>query len=147
MIDKYLIHSYLYYVLNESVISDAEYDKLCRELLARWGVIKGKHKHLIKPEDLAAGTGYSITKYPPDIIRAADKLLCKSKPVANTYRDWPTEEESRESIQGMSDHFVLALHLDYRLSRNNMRGETTYHTERMIKLLEEEIKCRNLISR
>lgn len=147
MINEYLIHCYLYYVLNESIISDTEFDKLCKGLLARWGVIKGKHKHLIQPADLAAGTGYSIKEYPPDIIRKAKALLGHRAPaVYKPYRVDPGNEQTKLDIQGMSDQMVINLHHDYRLSRNNMRGETTPRTELMIILLKEELVCRKLIS-
>lgn len=69
-VKAYLIHSYLYYKLNESVISDHEYDKLCIRLLD-----SGVEHPLISKEDLEAGTGYQISEYPPEIIEEANRLL------------------------------------------------------------------------
>jgi len=77
---QYLIHSYLYYELNESVISDHEYDQLCVELL------KSDVDHpLVDKGNLEAGTGYNIKDYPKDIIEEAKKLLKSApKPAAGT---------------------------------------------------------------
>ena len=78
-VKAYLIHSYLYYKLNEPVISDTEYDMLCKELLN-----SGVEHPLISKEDLAAGTGYSIAEYPSEIIKEAEKLLSSAQALPNT---------------------------------------------------------------
>jgi hypothetical protein len=57
---QYLYHSYRYYKLDDPVISDAEYDKLCKFLKAHWDDVKHPCKGLITEEDLSAGTGFAI---------------------------------------------------------------------------------------
>lgn len=69
-ISAYLIHSYLYYVCDMSIISDAEYDAICAELLARFDEIEHKHKHLLDKDALRAGSGFHIpTQNYPTVCR------------------------------------------------------------------------------
>lgn len=63
LVSAYLIHSYLYYVCNMSIISDAEYDEICAELLKQYDEIEHVHKHLVSKEALKAGTGYHISVF------------------------------------------------------------------------------------
>jgi hypothetical protein len=67
---QYLLSSYLYYVEGRSVLTDSEFDALCKELLDRWDEVDHRHKHLTSREDLEAGTGYAI-QYPSIVIGAA----------------------------------------------------------------------------
>lgn len=76
---KYLMSCYLYYEEGRSVLSDAEFDALCKELLERWDEITHRHKALITKEDLEAGTGYAI-KYPNIVIGAARHWWYASNP-------------------------------------------------------------------
>ena len=75
---KFLVHSFLYYQLGESVIGDSEYDKLCVELKK---VIKTDknipHYDIIKNALGDEASGYSIpTKaYPQEIISTSLHLL------------------------------------------------------------------------
>ena len=60
LVPYYLMHSYLYYVMNEPIISDIEYDELCKELKDKWDSVEHYHKHLIDKQSLGAGTGYQL---------------------------------------------------------------------------------------
>jgi hypothetical protein len=63
LVGKYLVHSYLYYVMDSPLISDVEYDQLCKDLLSRLGEIGDHpHKHLISKEALEAGSGYHLKR-------------------------------------------------------------------------------------
>lgn len=70
----YMVTSYLYYCLNRSVISDHDYDRLCRELGDGYDDFDHQHKHLVDRDQFLAGTGYAI-KYPPMVIGAARHML------------------------------------------------------------------------
>jgi len=78
IIRQFLVHSFLYYHLDESIISDSEYDKICVQCL------KSNH-HLYK--DIIAkslgteGSGFAIKRkeYPPEIISSALHLLYQEK--------------------------------------------------------------------
>lgn len=70
----YMMNSYLYYVLNRTVITDHDYDKLCKILLRGWRTAKHQHKHLVTMSDLSATTGFGI-KYPGMVMGAATLLL------------------------------------------------------------------------
>lgn len=74
LIPRYLMYSYLYYEKNISLISDSEFDNICKDLLENWDNINHMHKHLISRESLEAGTGYDI-EYTSMIISSANSLL------------------------------------------------------------------------
>ena len=78
LVPYYLMHSYLYYVMNEPIISDMEYDELCKELKDKWDSVEHYHKHLIDKQSLGAGTGYQL-EYNKRIEHGALALLNKSK--------------------------------------------------------------------
>lgn len=69
----YLIHSFLYYQIGHSVISDEEYDSICRYLLDNFDAIEHEHKHLLDKEALAAGTAYHLKRddYPARAVLTA----------------------------------------------------------------------------
>jgi len=69
----YLMASYLYYIENESMMYDHEYDYLCKFIYDNFDNIQHRHKYLIDKESLKAGTGYKLNKedYPQIVIGAA----------------------------------------------------------------------------
>lgn len=74
---QFLVHSFLYYQLGESIISDPHYDDICRELksfLADPSAPVIPYAPLVKPLGEEA-SGFFIKKYPPAIISAALHLL------------------------------------------------------------------------
>ena len=83
---RFLVWSYLYYQLDESLVSDGEYDKLCVELKNEIREDFGRdyyyareiiEKHFSSDE----ASGYSIKRkdYPPEIVSTAMHLLYQSK--------------------------------------------------------------------
>ena len=78
LVPYYLMFSYAYYQENESLISDAEYDQICNDLITNWNDITHWHKKLLNLESLKAGTGYDI-KYPERVVNAALALIKKTK--------------------------------------------------------------------
>jgi len=72
-LNDYLLHCYLYYNLNNPIIYDHDFDQLCKALVEKWDSINHSYKKLISLEDLKAGTGYSITDYPQEIIEEAER--------------------------------------------------------------------------
>lgn len=72
-LNDYLLHCYLYYKLNNPIIYDHDFDQLCKALVEKWDSINHSYKKLISLEDLKAGTGYSITDYPQEIIEEAER--------------------------------------------------------------------------
>ena len=75
---QFLVHSFLYYRLDEPVISDEAFDAIARELRRlRKAHPKAEIPH-VKLVDEALGpedTAFQIRTYPPEIITAAFKLL------------------------------------------------------------------------
>ena len=65
--------SYLYYEKNITLIDDTEFDQMCKTLLEKYDEVEHMHKHLVKKENLTAGTGYDI-KYTEMIKDSAMKL-------------------------------------------------------------------------
>lgn len=74
---RFLVHSYLYYVLNDSIISDPEFDKLSAYLLQNWGKVKHPHKRFLTKMDLRAGTGFKAVarKDLPTVVRVVATQL------------------------------------------------------------------------
>ena len=70
----YLVTSFLYYHLNRSMITDTDFDRLCKELAAGWRSLQHPHKHCVDRGSLVAGTGYDI-KYPTIVKGAAFSML------------------------------------------------------------------------
>ena len=84
-ISWYLMSSYLYYCLDTSVISDYEYDKLCRFILDNYEK-RTVHPHwrLIDKELLETGSGFVMESehYPVSIRSAAETWLSLAKPTS-----------------------------------------------------------------
>jgi aspartate ammonia-lyase len=76
LVPYYLMHSYIYYEINDSIITDYEYDEICKELKDKWDDVKHYHKHLVDVTALGAGTGYQL-KYNKRIENAAIMLYNK----------------------------------------------------------------------
>ena len=76
-VTKYLVHSYLYYILYDSVISDCVFDALCRDMLNNFDSLESPYMHLIEEDALRAGTGYQIpaSEYPDEIKALAQRML------------------------------------------------------------------------
>ncbi len=70
----YLMHSYLYYKKNISLISDDSYDYICKTLHTNYNQITHPHKEHIDKEQLLCGSGYSID-YPSIVKGAANNLI------------------------------------------------------------------------
>ena len=79
LVPWYLMTSYLYYKMDESVISDEEYDWICKELDKKWDEVEHQHKYFVDRDALSAGTGFQLRKYPARVEFAAKQLLddCK----------------------------------------------------------------------
>ena len=73
LIPYYLMFSYLYYEKNITLIDDTEFDQMCKTLLEKYDEVEHMHKHLVKKENLTAGTGYDI-KYTNMIKDSAMEL-------------------------------------------------------------------------
>lgn len=73
----WLMASYLYYTHDLSVLSDALYDELAKDMLARWDDIRHPHKRLITVDHLEAGSLFSLKEddYPMLTRNAAAHLV------------------------------------------------------------------------
>lgn len=78
LVPHYLVHSYLYYQLDHSVIDDASYDKLARRVDEEWENIQHRHRNHIQREYLRT-TGFALT-YPLHAINTAKMIYEQSKP-------------------------------------------------------------------
>lgn len=74
----YLVHSFLYYHLNESIVSDQKYDAICEELRNTQG--EGPYDELCSGLG-QSGSGFYIKKldYPSEIVTTALRLLWDSQ--------------------------------------------------------------------
>ena len=78
-IRQYLVHSFLYYQLDESIISDRHYDEICAEVLQLMETQTGSslmpYQELVKKSLSEDASGFSLRKYPVEIISSALHLL------------------------------------------------------------------------
>ena len=72
-VHRYMMCSYAYYQMDESLIPDAEFDALANQLLEEYDKWK-EHPHCPTEDDLRAGT--YLGEY-PDIVRIATHLYLK----------------------------------------------------------------------
>jgi hypothetical protein len=122
-IKNYLVHCYLYYELNESIISDEDFDRLCVRLLANWPNQQSSYKKYISKNDLEAGTGFTLfydhetnkRDYPSEIVTLAEtKLVNHRAHRVLTYRVTTNDPEMLYlSLKDAEDWFLLGLEIDY----------------------------------
>ena len=63
LVPFYLMASYAYYEEDDPIVSDAEYDTICRMLDENWDTVEHSHKWCVNREYLISGTGYAL-EYP-----------------------------------------------------------------------------------
>lgn len=75
-VSYYLMASYLYYVHDVPLLTDAKYDEICQHLSVHYDHIEHRHKKLINRDLLDAGSGYALDfeKFPLITISAAIRL-------------------------------------------------------------------------
>jgi len=67
-IAKYLMCAYAYYVEDNPLVPDHEFDSLAKHILENYDTIEHRHKYLITKEDLEAGS--YLGEY-PSIVKGA----------------------------------------------------------------------------
>ncbi len=79
---SYLMHSYLYYVLSQPLISDHEFDKLCKDMNRMWNDLTGPYKEFIlkhetAPDEWGEPKGLELFEedYPSEVKEAAKELI------------------------------------------------------------------------
>ena len=79
---QFLIHSFLYYHLGDSVISDTQYDRICQELaelLKEHPGLEVPYRELTEQTLGTEASGYTIRKFPPPIVSSALHLLYQAR--------------------------------------------------------------------
>ncbi len=87
---QFLVHSFLYYRLGESVLGDGPFDRLAealRRLREAHPAAAMPHAKLIDPVLGPEASGHQVRDYPPEIITMAFQLL-----YAETHPEVPFEE-------------------------------------------------------
>jgi NAD-dependent DNA ligase len=75
---QFLVHSFLYYRLGESVIEDAAFDRMAddlRRLREAHPAAAMPHANLIDPVLGPEASGHQVRDYPPEIITLSFQLL------------------------------------------------------------------------
>jgi hypothetical protein len=75
---QFLVHSFLYYRLGESVIGDEAFDRIAEELRrlhAGHPDAELPFAEVLAPALGPEGSGFTIRSYPPEIVSAAFKVL------------------------------------------------------------------------
>lgn len=88
LVPWYLMAAYVYYHLDDQIITDAQFDSMAKTMLKNWDTIKHRHKYLITKEDLAAGTLLLAVEDFPTITRdtAVHLLTLKQEEKKTTRR-------------------------------------------------------------
>lgn len=84
--NSFLIHSYLYYVLDEPIITDGQYDSVCKDLAALLPFVRPRFP--ITEQLGSFGSGFYIKTYRPEVISKALLLLYWSKDGEMTFSDF-----------------------------------------------------------
>ena len=75
---QYLVHSFLYYRLGESLLSDEAFDRIAEDLQALHSAhpeARHPYAQIFEPSLGPEASGFQIRSYPPEIVTAAFKLL------------------------------------------------------------------------
>jgi hypothetical protein len=103
---QFLVHSFLYYRLGESVISDEAFDRLTAELRALRRDHPGApmpHGEVVDAALGPEGSGFQIRRYPPQVVSAAFKLLYAAQAPAVEFREFVERRGYRLEIEGRSE--------------------------------------------
>lgn len=83
LVPYYLMASYLYYHVHDAIpiMSDTDFDTLCKRLDKKWDRVKHPHKYIIDRSVLSAGTGFNMIEsdYPSITKLSAHRLSEKHK--------------------------------------------------------------------
>jgi hypothetical protein len=77
LIKDYLAHSYLYYCLDSTVITDHAFDKLCEEINQTWDVLESDYKGVIEAHEYPPIKGLQLDAlgYPKEIREYAIDMM------------------------------------------------------------------------
>lgn len=84
-----LMGAYAYQVLDESLISDGLYDRICKAVDAQWDAIEHVHKDVLDRAALRTGTSSYLSTaadYPGITRGATERLLLEGHTVRHTRR-------------------------------------------------------------
>lgn len=77
LVSVYMVASFCYHKLNETIISDDDYDQVCRRLLHNYDNITHQHKKYLDKGALRAGSGFHITNYPIIVRTVGNSMVTK----------------------------------------------------------------------
>lgn len=72
----FLMAAYSYYIEDDPILSDAQFDRLAKRMIEHWDKIEHRHKDLITLESLEAGTFFGAY---PTITKDAVKRVRELK--------------------------------------------------------------------
>lgn len=76
LIPWYMTASFAYYWMDRPLITDGLYDDLCLRMLCEWSNLEHFHKHLIRLDDLMAGSCLlGREEFPGRVVGATEYLL------------------------------------------------------------------------
>lgn len=75
LVNVWAMASYAYYERDISLISDSDYDWICKTLLGNLDQIDHQHSYLLDDESLKAGTAYHIKDWPGMVIGGAEMWI------------------------------------------------------------------------
>ena len=117
LVSVYLMTSFAYYIFGSSLITDAEFDRLCKRLLDEYSDVTHQHKKYLDLNSLRAGTAFQLKfKDYPSVVRAASidwmedarsfllgRGFSSVKVVANN----TSELSTAVNLMGLKDHSIV----------------------------------------
>lgn len=64
LVPYYLMSAYLYEEKNRAVLTDSQFDAICKRLDKEWDKVQHRHKYLIERDSLSSSTCGYIKDYP-----------------------------------------------------------------------------------
>lgn len=86
----FLLTSYLYYLHDMSLVTDNSFESMTRVMVEHWNNIAHRHKQLVTPDMLRAGTAFNLLEedYPTITKSAAWALAREDRLIVFKYGRW-----------------------------------------------------------
>ena len=102
-IGRYLVHSYIYYHLDGSIISDGKYDEMAKYILEHWNELEHPHKKLIDKSSLEAGTMLLREDEYPTIVKDTARMVKNG--LIETEDSVTLPEEKKQLFSNLDEFF------------------------------------------
>jgi len=104
----WLIASYAYYILDETLISDELFDELTQVIKLNFDRIEHINKDLITEDRLSAGSAYDLRLYPTRVMSVTQQLLEKMRQAYPNKKMSASYEQLGKPLKDPSEYKSMA---------------------------------------